>query len=139
MGIPNLLAVSAAGMGIERLRVEIAALNLANENLASTPESTGFRPLRVVAHMAAPVAGLPFAEWMSLPQVSVEHTMAAPRMVSDPGHPMADAKGFVRYPGVDHANEMLTLMTAIRAYEANVAAMATGRAMILKTLEIGGA
>jgi flagellar basal-body rod protein FlgC len=55
----------------------------------------------------------------------------------EPGHPLADAEGFVRYPGVDTATEMVTLTGALRSYEANVAALTTARALALKTLEIG--
>jgi flagellar basal-body rod protein FlgC len=58
--------------------------------------------------------------------------------VHEPGHPLADEKGFVSYPGVDPAMEMVTLLDATRAYEANVAAMNMARAMSLKALEIGG-
>jgi flagellar basal-body rod protein FlgC len=53
-------------------------------------------------------------------------------------HPYADSHGYVRYAGVDTAAEMVTMMSAIRAYEANVAAMNTTRQMVLKALEIGG-
>jgi flagellar basal-body rod protein FlgC len=59
-------------------------------------------------------------------------------MVHEPGHPLADARGFVSYPGVDAAAEMVSLMGASRAYEANVAAMNTARVLALKALDIGG-
>jgi flagellar basal-body rod protein FlgC len=74
-----------------------------------------------------------------LPGVSVEFADRAARKVHDPGHPMADAQGFVAYPAVDAATEMVTLMSATRAYEANVAAMNAARTMALKALDIGGA
>ena len=50
-------------------------------------------------------------------------------MVYEPGHAYADSKGFVAYPGVNHTAEMLTLNSALRAYEANVAAMSAAKAM----------
>jgi flagellar basal-body rod protein FlgC len=59
-------------------------------------------------------------------------------MVYEPGHPMADARGFVSYAGVDTATEMVSMMSAMRAYEANVAAMNTARSMAQKALTIGG-
>ena len=55
----------------------------------------------------------------------------------EPGHPQADVQGFVTYPGVDTATEMMTIMDAMRAYEANVAAMNASRTMAMKALEIG--
>ena len=56
----------------------------------------------------------------------------------EPGHPDADAKGFVAYPGVNTLNEMVTMIAATRAYEANVAALNAARVMALKALDIGG-
>jgi flagellar basal-body rod protein FlgC len=140
MDYSSTFAVSAAGMALERTRVEVAALNLAN---AHTTGQVPYSPLRVVAQAAAPDAfaalmggdGLPRT---APPEFHVEPADVAPRTVYEPGHPSADAKGFVRYPGVDPAAEMVSLMSATRAYEANVAAMNTARTMALKALDIGG-
>jgi flagellar basal-body rod protein FlgC len=147
-------AISAAGMNLERTRVDVAALNLANANTIQSVEGAHYRPLRVVARAAAmAVSGrVPFTDLfnqgiensvadMSPLQssiVSLEPTDSPPRLVYEPGHPMANEKGFVAYAGVDTATEMVTLMSATRSYEANVAAMNTARALALKTLEIGG-
>lgn len=131
-------AISAAGMAVERMRVEVASLNLANAQTLQSAGEPGYRPLRVVAQAAG--FGAQFAEardLTGLPAAAVEPTGAAPRMVHEPAHPLADARGFVAYPGVDPATEMVTLMGAARSYEANVAALNTARALALKTLEIG--
>ncbi len=58
------------------------------------------------------------------------------RLVYDPGHPDADARGYVRMPNVDPVAEMVDLITASRGYEANVTAMQTAKTMWAKTLEI---
>lgn len=137
-------AISAAGMALERARVEVAALNLANAHTTQAAGQPGYKPLRVVAQSAMPQA---FAAMMltaeldgaaAKPQFHVEPAAVAPRHVHEPGHPLADAKGFVSYPGVDPATEMVSLMSATRAYEANVAAMNTARTLALKALDIGG-
>lgn len=137
-------AISAAGMALERTRVEVAALNLANAHTTQAAGQAAYNPLRVVAQAASPDA---FAAMMlssdsatsaMKPDFHVEASGAAPRMVHEPGHPMADARGFVSYPGVDAAAEMMALMSATRAYEANVAAMNAARTMALKALDIGG-
>jgi flagellar basal-body rod protein FlgC len=137
-------AISAAGMALERTRVEVAALNLANAHTTQAAGQAGFAPLRVVAQ-AAPAGA--FAALMQNPQTAgaalapefrVEPTGAAPKMVHEPGHPLADAHGFVSYPAVDTATEMVSLLGATRAYEANVAAMNTTRTLALKALDIGG-
>lgn len=135
--------ISAAGMGVEKKRLEIATLNLANMNSTAPAGTEGYRPLRVVAHAlktdfsAMMDAQLPGAA-ESVQSLDVLPSGAAPRLVKDPGHPHADAQGFVSYPGVDQATEMITAMTALRAYEANVAAVGIARAMATRALEIGG-
>ena len=132
-------AVSAAGMHVERTRLETASLNLANAHTVQAPGQAAFHPLR--ASVSAPAAFASLVgeglEAVPLPAVSVEPSGASARLVHEAGHPLADARGFVAYPGVDPATEMVTLMSAQRAYEANVAAMNTARALVLKTLEIG--
>jgi flagellar basal-body rod protein FlgC len=132
-------AISASGMAVERMRVEVASLNLANVHTVNAPGQAGFQPLRVVSEaataFAAQVASGLNPEGLAMPVV--EPTGAAARMVHDPGHPLADSRGFVAYPGIDPATEMVTLMSATRSYEANVAALNTARGLALKTLEIG--
>jgi flagellar basal-body rod protein FlgC len=139
MASPNVFAISAAGMDIERLRVDVSAMNLANAHVAVSASGEGYRPMQVVARPGVAGFAAQFDQWLQAPAVSVEPTLAAPRQVLEPGHPLADDKGFVRYPAVDHTTEMLTMMNAMRAYEANVAAMNMSRAMVLKALDIGGA
>lgn len=140
MDITRAFAISSAGLEIERLRVEVASVNLANAHTVADAEGSVFQPSRVVAR-AAGVDG--FARQMSrhlaTPVGTVEAATLAPRRVHEPGHPLADARGFVAYAPVDPATEMLTLMSATRAYEANVAALNAARTMAMKALDIGGA
>lgn len=139
MPLPDSFSISAVGMDIERMRADVAAVNMANAHTAVDAGGAGFKPLQVVVRPTqAPFADT-FERWMQPPAVTLEPTGAEPRQVLEPGHPMADDKGFVRYPAVDHTSEMLTMMSAMRAYEANVAAMNMARAMTLKALDIGGA
>ena len=147
-------AISAIGMNIERARVEVAALNLANANTVQGVGGASYRPLRVVAQAqglpgdAAGTAARAFGtlvdqglgtddEAVPAPLVRIVQAQTAPRTVYEPGHPMADARGYVTYAGVDMATEMVSLMSATRAYEANVAAMNTSRTLALRALEIG--
>lgn len=131
-------AISASGMNVERTRVDASAVNLANAHTVQAPGTPGFQPMRVAARLTA--FGSLVSDGMhagALPVATLEPTRTAPRMVHEPGHPYADAKGFVAYAPVDPATEMVTLMGAMRSYEANVAAMNTTRSLALKTLEIG--
>jgi flagellar basal-body rod protein FlgC len=140
-------AISAAGMSLERTRVDAAAINLANANTVQGADGSTYRPVRVVAQAAA--ANSAFGTVVdqglmtqmllrALPEVSIEAANVAPRTVYEPGHPLADTKGFVRYANVDPATEMVTMMSATRAYEANLAAMNTARTLAMRALEIGG-
>lgn len=148
MDFTHCFAVSAAGMTLERTRVEVAAMNLANANTLQAGNGPGFQPMQVVAQGGAPSfseqvdSGLGtsegFTQSLSLPSFTVQPSAVAPRRVYEPHNPFADAKGFVTYPGVDTASEMVTMMGALRSYEANVAAMNYARTLALKALEIGG-
>lgn len=139
MDYARAFAISAGGMNVERTRVEVASLNLANANTVQDPRGPAYQPLRVTARPSALFSGLIDSgmEGLGSPEVDVEPSGALPRRVYEPGHPLADARGFVAYAGVDLATEMVTLMSAMRSYEANVAAMNTARALALKTLDIG--
>lgn len=138
-------AISAVGMSIERARVEVAALNLANADTVQGTAGGSYRPLRVVADASAFSSlvsqglGSSDTATQAAPVVSIVPTHTEPRRVYEPGHPLADEKGFVTYAGVDPATEMVSLMSATRAYEANVAAMNTSRSLALRALDIGGA
>lgn len=152
MDYSRLFAISAAGMAAERTRVEVAALNLANANTVAGPDGGAFAPQRVVTRsvaLAGPGAGnfgahlarvldQQDAPAVFVPEAVVQGTGAPPRSLYEPGHPMASASGFVMQPGVDTATEMVTVMSAMRAYEANVAVANAARSLALKTLEIGG-
>lgn len=145
MDFKNSFSISAMGMSLERARVDVAALNLANANTVISSDGSGFRPMRVVAKSMTPA--FLFSELMnnggieslqSSRNFQIEAVDSAPRQVHEPSHPMANGLGFVSYPAVDVANETVTMMSAMRAYEANVAAMNMSRNMALKSLEIGG-
>lgn len=136
----NSFAISAAGLTVEKLRLETAALNLANANTTSASATELYRPHSVVN---TPVS--PFANHISvdgraaLVQAVVQPRSEAPRMVYDPGHPHANTEGFVAHANVDSLSEMVTILRATRAYEANVKAMNAAKAMAQQALEIGNA
>ncbi len=152
MDYSRAFAISAAGMTLERTRVEVATMNLANANTVQGVDGTGYQPMRVVARAGEATAGVPdFSRALSLqaeddagglgfavPQISVEPNNVAPRQVYEPGNPYANSKGYVNYAGVDNAAEMITMMSAMRSYEANVAAMNMTKTLAMKALAIGG-
>jgi flagellar basal-body rod protein FlgC len=147
-------AISASGMAVEKARVDITAVNIANAQSTRGPDGAGFRPLRLIsaarstpefsallsaeqAGGAQSVRGAGGAPLQGAQIVSVLPVDTPPRLVLEPGHPDADERGFVAYPGISPLTEMVTLMTAVRVYEANVAALGAAKTMALKTLDLG--
>ena len=122
MGIEAILEASRAGMQNERLRMDQSTRSIASAN---TPISPGAMAARQTASFANELGGKQGVTDMTT------------RAVSDPTHPLADAKGFVHYPAVDMVQEMTTLLTASRGYEANVRSFNILRSMVLRALELG--
>lgn len=133
--------IAATGMDFEKRRVDVAALNLANMHSSLPADQAAYAPRRAVAAPLLPgfVATLRSADSAGLMrEVRLELIDRPPRLAQDPGHPHANAQGFVAYPAVDQATEMVSVSMALRAYEANVAVASTARSMAAKALEIGG-
>lgn len=133
--------ISGSGMSVEKIRLDATAINLANVHTTRSADGGLFKPLKVVTmSKLAPTFESSLASF-SVAGVEVADVYQAdtpPRMVYDPGHPDADAQGFVAYPDINPVSEMVNLITTTRAYEANVRAMNAAKNMALKALEIGG-
>lgn len=137
-------AIGASGLEVQKTRLDVSALNLANAN-STRAGGALYQPLTVVsgprsgarfqALLGGPAAALPV---LGAEVSAVQPLNLPPRLVHEPGHPDADARGFVAYPAVDTLREMLTLITATRAYEANLSALNAARTMAQRALEIGG-
>jgi flagellar basal-body rod protein FlgC len=125
-------------MDVEWRRLQVIASNLANMNTARTASGEPFRPMRLVS---APRAGFGEMVGRDAPAgarvASVEPMPGALRRVHEPGHPYADAEGFVTYPEIDQAGEMTLMIRASRAYEANLAAMSIAHQMYSRALDLG--
>lgn len=136
--------ISASGMAVEKLRLDVTTANIANMNNAAPSASQAYRPQRILSQELPLNFSQQFGRLYStagsggVAVTAVEAQAVAPRMVHEPGHPYADAKGMVAYPAVNHTAEMVNLNIALRAYEANVAAMNAAKTMAARALEIGG-
>jgi len=135
--------ISASGMSVEKLRIDVTAVNIANMHSTAAADGTLFRPLRVVSRPLAPTFASQFEDGSAIglrgaQVLGIQELAVTPKMVYEPGNPGADDKGMVALPGVDHVSEMVNLITALRAYEANVVAMNAAKVMASKALEIGG-
>ena len=138
----KLFAISASGMALERLRLEVAATNLANADTTQPQGGHPYLPQRVVARPATNFEGVLNGAVSPLElrgpgTVEVQSVNAPPRLEHDPGNPAADANGMVALPAINSVEETMTMMTAVRAYEADVRALNAARTMAMKALEIG--
>lgn len=129
------LDISASGLYAERTRMNVIANNLANSNSTRTPEGGPFRRQLVIlqgveAKVPGDIAGL----GVSVKGV-VDDQSPFP-LIYDPGHPDANADGYVAMPNVNVVEEMVDMITALRAYEANITAIDTNKSIFRAALDI---
>ncbi|HEY8583882.1 MAG TPA: flagellar basal body rod protein FlgC [Capillimicrobium sp.] len=151
MGLFDALNISASGLSAERLRMDVTAENLANAQSTQGPDGQPYRRKEVVLQATGGDttfqtvldgaidgrggAGQPSAG-AGVQVAAIVEDQNPGRRIFDPGHPDADGDGYVTMPNVDSVTEMVDLISASRAYEANVTAMQTAKAMFSKTLEL---
>ena len=151
MGLFTTINTAATGLTAQRTRLDVIANNIANVNTTRTTEGGPFRRSRVVfrPRVSQPYWRSPFLPTFLKEQigrgvrvVNVEKDYDGEvRLVYDPTHPDAiqsgPRKGYVEYPNVNVVNEMVDMISASMAYEANVAILNGSKSMFLKALEIG--
>ncbi len=132
------LQISASGLAAQRTRVDVASSNLANARSTRGPDGQPYRRLDPVLESVPFEADL--AQAGAAPAgvrvVTIASDQGPGRQVFSPGHPDADADGFVTLPNVDPIHEVVNLMTASRSYEANATAVETLKTMAARALEI---
>jgi flagellar basal-body rod protein FlgC len=141
LGVFSALEVAASGLSAERTRMNTVASNLANVNTTETPEGGPYRRLdpvfRAVPLKRGETVGDSPRE-VSLVQVPrINQDTRDPRMVYEPGHPDADANGYVKYPNVNVVEEMVNMVTASRAYEAGVTTIDSIKGLARTAIGIG--
>lgn len=143
MSLFSLLAVSGSGMAAQRARAEVLVENLANAETTRTPEGGPYRRKDVVFESRpAPssFSSLLRSELdgalMGVEVAEVVEDSREPERRYLPGHPDADAQGYVAFPRVNPAEDMVDLLNAARQYEANVAAISAAKDMIHRSLDL---
>jgi flagellar basal-body rod protein FlgC len=137
MGLFDAFDASGSALSAERLRMDVTAENLANAQSTRSADGTGpYKRKEVVLEQA----GSSFADSLQAARgvrvAGIVEDATPPRRVYDPGHPDADAQGYVTLPNVNTVTEMTDLIGASRAYEANVTAMQTAKSMFARTLDL---
>jgi len=144
------IATSSSGLSAQQLRLDVISDNLANASTTRTAEGGPFQRSRVIFR---PIVSQPYWRSPFLPESldngigkgvrvnKVEKDNSPPRLVYDPTHPdsikTGPKTGYVEMPNVNVVNEMVDMIDASRAYEANVTLINGTKAMFTKALEIG--
>jgi|UniRef100_A0A7V5K3Z8 flagellar basal-body rod protein FlgC len=134
MNLLKLSQIVGSGLLAQRVRLNIAATNIANSQVTRTLEGGPYKA-KIVILKAIPIS----EKNPELKAVKVEKIIDDPspfKEVYDPGHPDADERGIVKYPNVDVITEMVELLSAGRAYEANLTVLSTTKSMTLRTLDL---
>jgi len=142
MSLFGAISVSASGMEAQRARAEIITENLANADTTRTPEGGPYK--RKDAVFTTTPAAFSFTDALSaaaggsdgvaVSDIAVDNREPERRYM--PGHPDADADGYVAFPRIDPAEEMVDLMSASRGYQANVAAISAVKDMIARSIDL---
>ena len=128
--------IAGRGMAAQKTRLNAVASNIANAGSISDSKDNAFRALRPVFETTYPQfqqnSGVATVDAVDMQRSSVD-----PERRHMPGHPLADADGFVYGTNVDINEEMVDMMEASRQYQNNIEVIATAKSLILKTLSVG--
>lgn len=138
MSLFNSFNISGSALTAERVRMDTIANNLANAQTTRTEDGGPYRrQMAVFEAIEDPKKILKQPLGQGVRVVGIVEDQTPARLVYDPQHPDANGDGYVAMPNVDVATEMVDLITATRAYEANITAINAAKSMAMKALEIG--
>jgi flagellar basal-body rod protein FlgC len=133
MSMFSIFNISGSALSAQSQRMNVTASNLANADSVSGPDGQPYRAKQVIFESQGQdtqgVGGVRVSE--------VVDDDAPMRMEYRPGHPLADARGYVTMPNVEPVSEMVNMISASRSYQANVEVMNTSKQLMLKTLTLG--
>ena len=138
---------AASGLTAERLRMDVISNNIANANTTRTQEGGAYHR-RYVVFEPRVKGGNSFSSFLQrsvnkleagdgVRAIGIEADETQGPLVYDPGHPDANADGYVERPNINVVAEMVDMITASRAYEANTTTINAAKSMVTKALEMG--
>ena len=146
MNLFGAMEASGSALEAERIRAEVVAANMANAETTRTADGGPYRRQHVVFTSTAPpqsFAGQLMAqsegsggEFGGVRVSAVVADQGSPLRRYDPGHPDADKDGYVAYPAINPAMEMVDLMSSVRGYQLNASAIAAAKQMIQQSIDI---
>lgn len=144
MDFMTAIDIGASGLKAERTHLNVVSMNLANAKTTRTVGGGPYRRKEVIFKETEIES--PFLKVMKsaldddikgVRVDSIQNDRRGLRRVYEPGHPDADKEGYVSYPDINVVEEMTNMLSAMRAYEANVSTITTAKTMFSKALEIG--
>ena len=143
MSLFSALEVAASGMAAQRTRVELLIQNIANSETTRTPEGGPYRRRDAVfaaEPMPAPfrtlLAGLAGEPLAGVRVADIQVDESDPERRYLPGHPDADAEGYVQLPHMNPVEDMVDLTSSVRSFQANLAAMSAVKDMLHRSLDL---
>ncbi|MBT9598157.1 MAG: flagellar basal body rod protein FlgC [Vitreoscilla sp.] len=141
MSMFKVFDVSGSAVSAQSQRLNVVASNLANADSVAGPDGQAYKARQVVFQTVLMGAGKPgesTAEGSAGVRVStISEDQTPGRKVHQPGHPAADAEGYVTYSNVNAVEEMVNMISASRSYQNNIEVMNTAKSLLQKTLQLG--
>lgn len=137
--IPGLESTTAA-LDAERIRMQVVSQNIANAHTTKGPDGNLYKRQQVIFRNVLSSEGYGNGVDAPIQKVAVSRVVAdkaGPKLIYNPNHPEANGDGMVAMPNINVHTEMVDMMAAMRAFEANLAVVKTSRQMATQTLSIG--
>jgi flagellar basal-body rod protein FlgC len=133
MSMFSIFGVSGSAISSQSQRLNVVASNLANADAVAGPDGQSYKARQVV-FQTVPMGGAGNA---GVKVQTISESELPGKRVHNPGHPSADAEGYVTHSNVNPVEEMVNMISASRSYQNNVEVMNTAKTLLMKTLQMG--
>jgi flagellar basal-body rod protein FlgC len=133
MSMFQIFNVAGSAVSAQAQRLNVVSSNLANADTVAGPDRSAYKARHVV--FTTEPMGDVGAAGVTVSNVVEDNTPG--RRIHDPGHPQADAQGYVTYSNVNAIEEMVNMISASRSYQNNIEVMNTAKSLLMKTLQLG--
>lgn len=134
MSMTTVFHIAASALTAQSMRLNAVASNMANAEAAHASTGEGYKAKQVIFKPVTIEESAPWAKGVRMTEVIEDDRPG--RLVYDPGHPLADDKGYIAYPNVDVVEEMVNMISASRSYQTNAEVMSTAKDLMQRTLAL---
>ena len=133
MSMSNIFNIAGSAVSAQSQRLNVVASNLANADTVAGPDGSSYKARQAIFQTVQMGDARP--PGVQGGQISEDESEG--RRIHDPGHPQADAEGYVTYSNVNPVDEMVNMISASRSYQNNIEVMNTAKTLLQKTLQLG--